>query len=717
MNRRFFLQTVSEALAASALVPLVSGSASAESRSLLLPAIDRRALVSRHDPVVRSVDPWATLSVGNGRFAFTADVTGLQSFPAAYRELPLATQSEWGWHTFPNPQGFELRDAMAMYDAHGRPVPYASEQNTPAGRWLRESPHRLSLALVGFDLRKRGGSPAGAGDLQSIQQRLDLWTGTLHSRWSLEGRPVQVWTWADPERDLIAVRVDAPGLQPGQLAVRVAFPYGADVHTGDPADWTKPERHRTEILRQEAQGIAWRRELDADRYFAQAAWTGPAQVQRQGAHQFRIAPGGERFELAVGFGPDAPQDSLPAVAAVEGASAAYWQRHWSSGGAIDLAGSTDSRAPELERRMVLSQYLTAIQCSGNLPPQETGLTFNSWFGKAHLEMHWWHAAHWALWERERILERTLPWYQSILPRARETARMQGYQGARWPKMIGPDGRESPSGVGVFLIWQQPHPIFFAELVYRARPDRRVLGDWAQIVQETAEFMASYAHWNPAKRRYVLGPPLIPAQELHPPRTTFNPTFELAYWEWGLRAAQRWRERLGLRREPGWDRVIQHLSPLPVREGLYTNAESDPHTFTDLDKRRDHPSLLGAYGFVPPQRVDRETMRRTLHRVMRDWQWEETWGWDYPFVAMTAARLGEPEIALDALLMDTAKNRYHPNGHNFQRPGLTIYLPGNGGLLYATAMMAAGWDSAPKVHAPGFPRSGWNVQWENLRPAL
>jgi len=27
---------------------------------------------------------------------------------------------------------------------------------------------------------------------------------------------------------------------------------------------------------------------------------------------------------------------------------------------------------------------------------------------------------------------------------------------------------------------------------------------------------------------VLGPPLIPAQELHPARTTFNPTFELAY---------------------------------------------------------------------------------------------------------------------------------------------------------------------------------------------
>jgi protein-glucosylgalactosylhydroxylysine glucosidase len=61
--------------------------------------------------------------------------------------------------------------------------------------------------------------------------------------------------------------------------------------------------------------------------------------------------------------------------------------------------------------------------------------------------------------------------------------------------------------------------------------------------------------------------------------------------------------------------------------------------------------------------------------------------------------------------------YGLNGHNHQRPGLTIYLPGNGGLLYAVALMAAGWDGAPARHAPGFPDDGqWNVRWEGLRAA-
>jgi len=94
-------------------------------------------------------------------------------------------------------------------------------------------------------------------------------------------------------------------------------------------------------------------------------------------------------------------------------------------------------------------------------------------------------------------------------------------------MVGPGGRESPSTIGPFLIWQQPHPIYFAELIYRARPEPRVLEAYRDLVFETAAFMASFAAWDEAAGQYHLGPPLIPAQEIHPPETTFDPTFELA----------------------------------------------------------------------------------------------------------------------------------------------------------------------------------------------
>ena len=97
------------------------------------------------------------------------------------------------------------------------------------------------------------------------------------------------------------------------------------------------------------------------------------------------------------------------------------------------------------------------------------------------------------------------------------------------------------------------------------------------------------------------------------------------------------------------------------------------------------------------------MRATMKRVFRDWKWADTWGWDYPMIAMTAAGVGENALALDALFMDSPKNTWLPNGHNWQRSSLPLYLPGNGALLIAMA----------KIHAQ-FPPT-WTVRTEDFLP--
>jgi hypothetical protein len=281
-------------------------------------------------------------------------------------------------------------------------------------------------------------------------------------------------------------------------------------------------------------------------------------------------------------------------------------------------------------------------------------------------------------------------------------------------MTDPDGRESPSGVGVFLIWQQPHPIYYAELLYRINKNPDILRTYQNLVFETAEFMASYAHLDQSGR-YVLGPPLIPAQEIYKPDSTFNSPFELSYWAFGLKTALKWQERLGLPENEKWDQVLKNLSVFPEKDGLYLNAENAPATFTDPWHRNDHPTLLGAFGMVSSDKVDTVKMTVTLKKVMDTWNWQRTWGWDYPLVAMTAARVGEPGIAIDALTMNVQKNTYLNNGHNYQDQRLTIYLPGNGGLLSAVAMMAAGWEGAPDIPAPGFPKNGkWKVKVEGIK---
>lgn len=693
--------------------------------------IDRSALVKRHNPVLSAMDPSSPLQVGNGEFAFTCDITGLQTFAESYEHgMPLGTQSQWGWHSFPNPHDYKLQDVLSLYDSHGREVSYPDAHGSESfanrsnftdplkeeATWLYTNPQRLHLGRIGLALRHVGGGGASPADLTSPSQELDLWSGTLTSEFHFEGKTVRVTTVCHPERDLLAIRVRSPLVAARQIGISLAFPY-ASADFMKTVDWDSPDRHQTNVTKAEG-GADFERILDATTYWVRASWLPGSSLATTAPHHFEMfSPDRNQLELVVEFSPTKVAEIGPSFADVQKASSDHWQHFWSDGGAIDLSASADPRAEELERRIVLSQYLTAVNCAGTTPPQETGLVTNSWCGKFHLEMHWWHAAHFVPWGRAELLARSLPWYASILPRAQETARRQGYRGARWPKQVGPDGRDAPSNISPFLIWQQPHPIYYAELLYRAHPVRTTLEQYREMVHETAEFMASYAWWEAEANRYVLGPPLIPAQESYSRdrARVIDPTFELAYWQWALGIAQKWRERLGEKRKPEWDKVIAKLSLPTVRAGAYAAIEVEPYTL-----RTDHPSMLMALGFLPETRlIDRETMRRTMHSVLAQWDWQSTWGWDYPVLAMTAARLGEPEKAVDALLMDAPKNHYLPNGHNLQVPGrLPLYLPGNGGLLYATAMMAAGWEGAPRTSAPGFPADGrWSVRCEDLLRVL
>ena len=138
-------------------------------------------------------------------------------------------------------------------------------------------------------------------------------------------------------------------------------------------------------------------------------------------------------------------------------------------------------------------------------------------------------------------------------------------------------------------------------------------------------------------------------------------------------------------------------------------------------------------------MDRPTMKRTLNAVATLWDLRQTWGWDYPLLAMTAARLHEPDKAIEFLLspgknfqfgvagmtprvhldqhaadlVPSAAGTNNDDGAGYRRLAET-YFPSNGGLLLAVALMAAGWDGE-KTPTPGFPTQGWRVRAEGLRP--
>jgi hypothetical protein len=702
--------------------------------------IDRHGVVARHN--IHWSDIRGQTPLGNGEFCATIDGTGLQTFGGNH-------MTHWGWHSFPLPEGWTSDRVPATGTFQRGRVTGGDE--FPAGAqairsWMFDNPHRLNLARI--RLRKADGNDLTPANFGPLRRELDLWSGLHTARYEIDGQPVRVETCVHPRLDMVAVRIESALVARGAVEVVLDFPYAALDNAAWVGDFSRPQRHETRMTRDGDRRATLRRKIDGFEYQVGLAWspgcllkepqtakarkveirsaryTGaerqaeildnrePVAQPGDDPHTYRLAPrGAAAIEFVCCFSEGPPPQELPSFEATVRAAASGWQSFWTNGGAIDLSGSKDSRWRELERRIVLSQYLTAVQSSGRFPPAETGLMgLDPWRGQFHMEMVWWHMAHFALWDRWERAERAMECYRRFVPSARALARQLGYKGLKWPKSVGPEGRSAPWVGNQVLLWKQPHPIFFAELEYRLRPTPATLRKWAEVVTGTAEHMADYPTRDAKTGLYSLSPVMPPSEQ----GITRDAVFDLAYWRWGLDAAQTWRRRMGLPPEPRWDEVRRHLAPLPVSDGVFVHSAEWSDTYAN--RAWEHPDPIGVLGMLPPvDGVDGETAHRTALRVWKAWNWKAAWGWDYPWMAMAAARVGEPRMAVEALLCPETHNGYDQRGVN--RGGPCPYLPGNGGLLYAVAMMAAGWDGAPNKHAPGFPDDGsWNVRWEGLKKA-
>ena len=149
-------------------------------------AINRQAVVTRNNPVVTEADPLASLTVGNGHFATTVDVTGLQSYPFDYEAgVPLNAMSDWGWHSFKNTKWLQPSESEREMDfGHGRKETYCVEykqegRNKEATEYFRANPHRLNLGTIGLLISDKEGRQIPLKELKNIRQEQALWDGTI----------------------------------------------------------------------------------------------------------------------------------------------------------------------------------------------------------------------------------------------------------------------------------------------------------------------------------------------------------------------------------------------------------------------------------------------------------------------------------------------------------------------------------------------------------
>lgn len=681
-------------------------------------AINRYELVSRHNPILQEVNLYSPLTVGNGEFAYTVDVTGMQTLYNEYKNnhVPLCTMSQWGWHTTPvSKEKYKYSQkelALTKYKFKDRIVKYAVEKkqgNEEVYDWLRENPHRLNLARIGLRYNEK---EIIQSEISNIYQELNLYSGIIESQFYLKEIACKVKTTCNPDSDTIAFSVSSEALRCGNLQIALEFPYGSSDISA--SNWEMPDAHISNVIYRDNNNIVIERILDQEKYYISVDTEKEVEFHDSNKHHITIKTKNKEdvLEFTTTFSKEKPRDNLK-VDTVFNNSKVSWMDFWEKGGMVQLNKSEDPRALELERRIVLSQYLLSIQSCGSMPPQETGLTCNSWYGKFHLEMHLWHGAYLPLWEKGSLLEKSLVWYQNHLKEAKENAAKNGYKGARWPKMVAYDAIDSPSTIATLLIWQQPHIIYMLELMYHNNKSYEFLEKYWELVKETADFMVDFAVYNPVTNKYDLKSPIIPVQEEHAPVVTNNPAFEVEYWRFTLEIAIEWEKRLNKKQCDLWKKVASNMAKCPIHNNLYIAHDNCKDTFENFN--RDHPSMLGAYGLINSNRINTDIMKNTLNKVLESWEYPTLWGWDFAMMSMTAVRLGDPETAIDILLKDTPKNSYVVSGNNFQklRIDLPLYLPGNGGLLLAIAMMTAGYKGC-KDDLPGFPKNGmWKVEYENI----
>ena len=179
-------------------------------------SIDRHAVVNRHNPVITEANDLTSLTVGNGHFATTVDITGLQSFPFDYGAgVPLNAMSDWGWHKFENTSHLTPAESEKSFDfGHGHQEIYAVEykkaedgRHKEATEYFRVNPHRLNLGTIGFDLKNKEGRQLKLKELKDIHQEQKLWDGEIESVFTADGEQMEVTTGVHPTKDALYARV------------------------------------------------------------------------------------------------------------------------------------------------------------------------------------------------------------------------------------------------------------------------------------------------------------------------------------------------------------------------------------------------------------------------------------------------------------------------------------------------------------------------------
>jgi len=194
-----------------------------------------------------------------------------------------------------------------------------------AADYFRINPHRLQLGNIGLEIVKRDGSPASIDDIRNIDQQLDMWSGTISSRFTVEDIPVTVITVCHQQQDVVAFSVQSRLITEKRLRIRVRFPYPTGAFKDVGNYWRNDKQ--TTSLRLTATGGVIKRVLDTAVYYAHLRCPAGTAITRKAADCWLLTPGASvsQFSFSCLFA-EKSTAIVPAFTATLSNSRQQWQK-------------------------------------------------------------------------------------------------------------------------------------------------------------------------------------------------------------------------------------------------------------------------------------------------------------------------------------------------------------------------------------------------------
>lgn len=293
--------------------------------------------------------------VGNGEFSFGVDLTGLQTFPEFYTEgIPLMTMSDWG-----------------------------TDREEKAGNTFR-----YQLGTIGLSILRKNGKEISINDVSKPVQELNLQNGEIESRFNIEGAPVLLKTVCHPDYDMISVKIVSYLIRENRIKIKIKFP--SCITSSKGLKFDLPGKSATRILADTNNYSILSRTHDIDNYYM-LIWRNSAELEEINPYLYFLDPhrSDSIFSFSFQFMKSLETGRMQNFGETEEASRRSWNKYWSTVSALNYPEFTDASSEVTEKRNRISLYCTRIQCIVPHSREDIYLTYNNWFGKFNLELHWW----------------------------------------------------------------------------------------------------------------------------------------------------------------------------------------------------------------------------------------------------------------------------------------------------------------------------------------